>query len=271
MSAMQVPPSPNSKACLAALPVEIIEHILTDIPLRDLRSLRLASREVKGKVSGGRFKTFCTHKEADLRPHALHELSARLNPHSIESNLQDLTITGLVYVTKTQENILRLGTVPADPTDIFGQRRDALGNDTALRPRRNAASDADLKQAAHELKLLKQWQDEASLERSSGQNLQALAALLTRIAEVCTLKRLRSIKLNVAVVRYVGRRFEPKDGGAWRPIWETATHLFAVTLQALAQTGHKVDSLDAYGNVGVCSVPGFDIARTLGRFADGEE
>ncbi|KAK4542977.1 hypothetical protein LTR36_005975 [Oleoguttula mirabilis] len=236
-------PTAGLDASFDALPVEIIEHVLADVALCDIRSLRLA---------------------VDLRPHALQGLSEQLEaPDSIACNLENLTITGVLYITKSQEKILRLQTFPSDSTDVFGQRHDGLGNWTALQPKRKPAVANDLAQAEHELEVLKRWQGEVALERSTGSDLQSLMALFERIGKYGASGGLRSLKLNVVVVRFVGTRVAPKDGGAWRPIWDYAAHLFAVTLHALARTSLRVERFDVYSEVEVCSVPGFDIASTL--------
>ncbi|KAK5133205.1 hypothetical protein LTR08_008040 [Meristemomyces frigidus] len=263
-------PEPHSESSLESLPVEVIEQILTGLSLDDIRNVRLVSREMKAKASGGCFKTFCFTKEVDLRTQSLREVSALMEPGSVACELRHLTITGVLYVTMTQEKIIRLKTKPADPADIFNNKRDFIGNTMMQRPGRVLASAEDLAHAEAELNVLERWQSEAAIERCSAHDVEALTELFVRIRKYATLRRLQSLTLKVTVVRFTKQRLAPEDGGAWRQIWDTAAHTFLATLQALASAHLVIECLDAYSGLRVCSLPGFDIADTLEHIAQGK-
>ncbi|TKA82044.1 hypothetical protein B0A55_01507 [Friedmanniomyces simplex] len=253
----------DKRSTLDRLPAELVECVLLDLSLDDIRNVRLVSHGVYATASSGRFKTFCRAKTVDLRSYALAKLSERIAPGSIACNLQDLTVTGVLYVTTSLEKILRTKTVPADPTDIFGKREDALGNSTAIRPNRVSASSERMVDTQRELDVLRMCQEEAAVERSLGQDFSALVDLFTCLREHGVLHGLRSVTLDVTIERFAERRLAPKDGGAWRPIWETAAHTFQVTMRALAAARLPLQCLDAFAHVGTCSLSGFDMACVL--------
>ncbi|KAK4902926.1 hypothetical protein LTR27_000865 [Elasticomyces elasticus] len=255
---------PASQAPIERLPIEIIELILLpDLRLPDIRSVRLVSKTLCKSSSQGRFKTFCRTKSVDLRQHALQAMSRQVVPGSFACELQHLTVTGVLYITTSLEKVLRLKTIPADPTDIFGRREDALGNLTAVRPTRQDATSAQLVDAYSNLEVLRSYREDAALERSTGQDLAALIELFQHIRQHSVSKSLQSITLDVVVQRFGTCRLEPKDGGAWRPIWDMAAHTFATTLRALATADLWVDRLEVSNNVKVCSLSGFEIAEVL--------
>lgn len=202
-------------ASLESLPVEIAELILNDLPLVDIRSLRLVSRTVRDKTSQGRFKAFCNTKQVDCRVHALREVANQIYTDSVGCNIEHLKITGLVYVTKTLEKNIRLKTIPADPTDILAQRRDELGNQIWMRPSRVPADDDQLAQAKSKLEVMEQWQLESAHERSSGQDVEALVYLFERIRHYGVRRRILTIRFEIAVMRDTQGRLTPHNGGEW--------------------------------------------------------
>ncbi|KAK5732312.1 hypothetical protein LTR17_010626 [Elasticomyces elasticus] len=255
--------TPVGQAPIERLPVEIIELVLLDLKLPAIRSIRLVSKALCKLSSQGRFKTFCRTKSVDLRQHALQAMSRQIVPGSFACELQHLTITGVLYITTSLEKILRLKTVPADPTDIFGRREDALGNLTAVRPTREEATSTQLVDAYSDLELLRLYREDAALERSTGQDLAALVELFQHIKQHSVKQSLRSVTLEVVIQRVGKCRLEPKDGGAWRPIWDMAAHTFASTLRALATAELPVELFEVFNNVKVCSLSGFEIAEFL--------
>ena len=245
------------------LPVEIIEYILLDLSLDDIRHVRLTSRAVSGNASTGRFKTFCRTKDVNLRVPALCELSEMIVPGSVACGLQHLTITGVLYVTTSLEKELRTKTTPTDETDIFGQRKDALGNHTAARPARVPATAERLADTQHDLKILHFWKSDAAFDRASSRDLAALTEVFRRVREHGVLRGLESITLFVAVARSSKRRLAPKDGGGWRAIWNMAQHTLSTTVRALSSAELPVNRLDIFGYTNACSVSSYDITEAL--------
>jgi len=98
------------RSALDSLPTELIDCILGDLSLDDLRNLRLVSHGVNIAASSEHFKSFCRTKTVVLRAPALAGLKDRITPGSIAFNLQHLTITGVLSMTSSLEKILRTKT-----------------------------------------------------------------------------------------------------------------------------------------------------------------
>ncbi|KAK3072211.1 hypothetical protein LTR53_007242 [Teratosphaeriaceae sp. CCFEE 6253] len=258
----------GSSCPLESLPVEIIESILPDLSLDDIRHLRLTSRTACRNVSAGHFKTFCRRKDVNLRVPALRRMSERITRGSVASDLRHLTIIGVLYVPLSLEKVLRTKTVPADPMDIFGRRRDALGNNIATRPCRLPATDEQIAETERDLARLRAGQHEAAGDRASAEDLAALTELFTRIRAHGVARGLDSLTLSVAVARSSRTRLAPEDGGAFQPIADTAQHTLDLALRAVAASGLPLRGLDVYAAVRACSVSSHDLSRILPGIAD---
>ncbi|KAK3115465.1 hypothetical protein LTR53_005167 [Teratosphaeriaceae sp. CCFEE 6253] len=258
----------GSSCPLESLPVEIIEFILPDLSLDDIRHLRLTSQTVCRNASAGHFKTFCRRKTVDLRVPALRRMSERITRGSVASDLRHLTLTGMLYVPLSLEKVLRTKTVPADPTDTFGRRKDALGNNIATRPCRLPATDEQIAETERDLARLRAGQHEAAGDRASAEDLAALTELFTRIRAHGVARGLDSLTLSVAVARSSRTRLAPEDGGAFQPIADTAQHTLDLALRAVAASGLPLRGLDVYETVRACSVSSHDLSRILPGITD---
>ncbi|KAK0934836.1 hypothetical protein LTR29_013622 [Friedmanniomyces endolithicus] len=251
------------RSALDSLPTELVDCILGDLSLDDLRNLRLVSHGVNIAASSEHFKSFCRTKTVVLRAPALAGLKDRITPGSIACNLQLLTITGVLSITSSLEKILRTKTEPADYTGIFGIRRGARGEQTHVRPRRVPLSPESLVKRQREYEALRTRLEQAVLERSLGRDFAALVELFRRLRQHGVLHGLHSITLEVAVERFLDWRSAPRHCDAWRPICETAAHTFQTTMRALAAAELPLQRLDAFTGFGMCSLTSFDIGSML--------
>ena len=80
---------------LEALPVELIEHIVTLLDFRDIAALRLTSRTLDSKASQGSFTAFFKYKNIELTTRILQELVQVTSQSGLGCLLQHCTITGI--------------------------------------------------------------------------------------------------------------------------------------------------------------------------------
>jgi len=248
---------------LDSLPTDLIDCILADLSLDDLRNLRLVSHGVNIAASSEHFKSFCRTKTVVLSAPALARLMDRITPGSIACHLQHLNITGVLFMTSSLEKILRTKTEPADYMAIFGIRRGAHGEQAHVRPRRVPVSPESLVERQRECEALRTRLEQAALERSLGRDCSALVELFRRIRQHGVSHGLHSITLEVAVERFLDRRSAPRHCDAWRPVCETAAHTFQTTMRALAAAGLSLQRLDTFTGFSTCSLTSFDLGSML--------
>ncbi|KAK0896206.1 hypothetical protein LTR91_021545 [Friedmanniomyces endolithicus] len=242
------------RSALDSLPTELIDCILGDLSLDDLRNLRLVSHGVNIAASSEHFKSFCRTKTVVLRAPALAGLKDRITPGSIAFNLQHLTITGVLSMTSSLENILRTKT----------ERRITRVSlvTVAVRVASRHMSGQDV-YPQREYEALRTRLELAEFERSLGRDFSALVKLFRRLRQHGVLHGLHSITLEVAVERFLNWRSAPRHCDAWRPICETAAHTFQTTMRALAAAELPLQRLDAFTGFGMCSLTSFDIGSML--------
>jgi hypothetical protein len=81
---------------LEALPVELIEHIVTVLEFSDIAALRLTSRAIEAKASNGRFNSFLKTKKIDLTTKTLQRFVKATGKGQRGCLLQHCTITGII-------------------------------------------------------------------------------------------------------------------------------------------------------------------------------
>ena len=84
------------KPCLEALPIELIEHIVTFLEPRDIASLRLTSRTIENNASHGSFTSLFKHKSVELRKRALQKMVRVTSQGRLGCLLQHCTVTGVL-------------------------------------------------------------------------------------------------------------------------------------------------------------------------------
>jgi hypothetical protein len=246
------------------LPAELVHAIVDHLGLPEIRALRLASHQVKPKVTGSpRFENFCSKKQVDLSVSSLEQTAARLSSLTFECPLEHLTATGVLYVTEGLERIMREKTKPTDLEDPCAVRSDDIGN--SKNSNRIPATQDDLADAESQLLEFKQNIREAEEERATGRDLDALAALLNLIRTSCKPKRLRTLALDVNIYREKSTALPPAVGTTWRRVWEKAEHVFSTSILAWKRSGITIEQLDVFSDIEACSVQSYAVARLLDR------
>lgn len=80
---------------LEALPIELIEHIVTRLEFSDIASLRLTSRTIEAKASNGCFNSFLKHKKIELTTKTLQLFVQATEQGQRGWLLRHCTITGI--------------------------------------------------------------------------------------------------------------------------------------------------------------------------------
>lgn len=88
-------------SALEALPIELIEHIVTNLDFCDISSLRLTSRTIEDKASQFSFTTLFGRKDIGLTTTALQNFVGATGQGRLGCLLQDCTLTGIASFETT--------------------------------------------------------------------------------------------------------------------------------------------------------------------------
>lgn len=214
-----------------------------------------------GKLLESTSRASADPKNVDLRVADLEQLADLLLPGSLAaSTLEDLCITGVLFVTKSLERALRQKTVPGNCRDPMGVRRNALGNSVGAK--RVTISSEEVRRLEGELEGMKGEAEELENEQNEGRYLEALKALLEKVKSTCGLGGLRKLKLDVVVFRDPGRmRLKPAEGAMWPEVWNVAGRTFDIVTKAVSQSGIAVQEMDVFGERDSCAVQVFDLSN----------
>ncbi|KAH4113933.1 hypothetical protein HBI25_137710 [Parastagonospora nodorum] len=244
---------------ISQLPTELVEVIVGNLGLSDLRNLRLACRDVNAKVTvGRRFESFCVHKNVELRKASLNDLEARLRSPGVHQYLRHLTVTGVLLITKGLERIIREKTKPVNPEDPCGLAHDSIGNQSNYR--RTPASDSEVADAESQLAHLETQIRIEDAERSAGHDLEALADLLRTVKTHCKLAALESLTLDLVVRRDLTTSLSPALGAPLRQVWEAAQHVLCVSIQAWHRSDIMIERLHIFSETESCGVQAYAFA-----------
>ncbi|GAB7347707.1 hypothetical protein MBLNU459_g5266t1 [Dothideomycetes sp. NU459] len=86
---------------LEALPVELTERIVTLLELGDVAALRMTSRTVESKASGGSFTDYFKHKNVELTTKSLQNFVRWTTECRLSHLLQHCTIIGIIRTEAT--------------------------------------------------------------------------------------------------------------------------------------------------------------------------
>ena len=89
------------------LPIEIVEHVVGCLALKEAENIRLLCRSIQDNASDGRSKTFTT-KQVDQRMSNLDDFAEYIKPGTLPCLLENLTINRALNVTKSLGKVFRL-------------------------------------------------------------------------------------------------------------------------------------------------------------------
>lgn len=91
---------------LPDLPVEVVEAVVCNLVLDDIRNLRHVSAVLAAKASQGSFKMYFRTKHVDLTKQSLENFVEITKQGSLGSIVEDVVLVGIVNNTKGLENVL---------------------------------------------------------------------------------------------------------------------------------------------------------------------
>ncbi|KAH8680556.1 hypothetical protein BX600DRAFT_504332 [Xylariales sp. PMI_506] len=113
------------------LPVEIVEHIVSMLDVRDVASLRLVDRQLEMKASYGHFAALFKRKSVDLTTRSLQEMVYVMTHGRLGCLLEHCTITGVL-----QEDV----SPSVDDTENLRLLTEAFANLKSLSPKGGLAT-----------------------------------------------------------------------------------------------------------------------------------
>lgn len=211
------------KSSLQALPIELIECIVTLLELRDVSSLRLTCGTLEDKASQGSFIEYFKRKNVELTTRTLEDMVRVTNPgRRLGCFLQHCTITGIArgyHETTTRTTSMTRAT-----------RAMTLG-----------LADKGPTEHHHLQRLLTE----------AFRNLKQHHGLKGGLASLC----FRVTARIHGVVDGELTTTKPDKFRSWRAVWEAARQTFNVAMAALYESQLPVDEhLDVFGSLNGCSL-----------------
>lgn len=248
-------------ASLQTLPVELVESIVCLCDVKDIGSLRHASRTLRSKASTGHYQKFFMMKRVDLELKDLVELEGATRHGGLPSCIQHLTITGIVYNTSMLEEMVR-----RTSTAKFERIRRVYPNKKGSSRYGEYGDSYDFAKANQRLSDLRMRQQAQFRDVMSAFMVGTLVAVFRNLRQHGRNGGLRSLKLDMAVYRDLTERAQTEtgpEGGDWEQIWAMATTTLSVTLASLVKSGITVESLDFFSTINRCSVAANDLTACL--------
>jgi hypothetical protein len=235
MESLEVRQSPLS--ILMDLPEELLEGILEHLSLQDIISVRLANRELARRCVGRRFEYFISQKATDLTGESIASLLELAN-HPFGALVKCLIINAVYYDSVQVSRIIRWG---------VGSRAFELMDPNAF------YTEEDVGKARQDINWLKYRQRQHLNRMKSGEAITQLTTLLK------ALTGLQEISLDAYTLRRPNMRVATSRCADIRPIFSSASRVFAATMVAIARSGVSIKKLSVFKDTGMCSVQSNDV------------
>ncbi len=119
-------------------------------------------------------------------------------------------------------------------------------------------SEAELAETAANVDILEQRKGDQVNAARSGSDLVVLTAVLRKASN------LRKVTLEAGMYRHPETRLAvSKARNLWPRVWEKATHVYLITMLAIAQSRPAIEELHVYGGRWGCSVLGYDVHASV--------
>ncbi|GME66495.1 hypothetical protein BO85DRAFT_514174 [Neofusicoccum parvum] len=159
---------------LSSVPVELLQHITSSLPLQDVLALRLTDRAVSAKVTDKRFEQCFVERTCDLSTRSLEALSAIAAHPTLGSVVQKITLVTAITDEVASKRIVETG-------------YKSIGR-TPKRPTIDVkCTDAEVAAAQEALDTLQETKADRERLRSSGNDLAILTDVFTRLGKLVTL------------------------------------------------------------------------------------
>ncbi|GIZ49487.1 hypothetical protein CKM354_001251700 [Cercospora kikuchii] len=220
------------------LPPEIVEQVVTQLPLYDIGSLRLTSRILACNATQDHFKANFYSKSVELTERSLQRFAVAATAGGLVHKLRHLTLVAPVYNTLELEANINRSAIPIPKWDNDGMlERITLEN----------VADEDLQEMVQELETLRQQRSEHSLFTDRGGHVALLSQALGKLkADGFSLQAMTA---EVAVYRIDATTpLLPIYGGGWKHIWAAAKTALEAIFGSVARCGLQVQRLNLFNS-----------------------
>lgn len=212
---------------LDALPTELVEAILDQLGLSDIKALRLVNRSWRTRgLNFHHFFACLKHRTTDLSEDSLRRLGDLAAHPTLGKAVSTVTILAAVPDVEAVERIVR-----------------AVEQETP----RSTISGEDLAGFRWNLEWLKA-QEAAQLSEEANH-----AALESLTSAFRSFGQLDQIKLDAGLL-YGPNQLVAIKWPKWHPIWERASRVHHLALSAIAQSGIRLGMLDLYRQARHCYI-----------------
>lgn len=200
---------------LEKFPPEIFEGVAQHLNLPDTRRLRLASRRICTLATQGTFKGHFVNRNVRITETDLTSLVESTRPGQLGCLIENLTLTGLAIDTSL------LQTISEEKARWTIESTGPISSST-----QHTLTPEELTKVSDDLRSLKWRKDNYMMLKVDGVFPSLLTKALGNIVANGKLGRLRSLTLDVAVLREDDVTEEsPLVGGAWKVIWVSISRM----------------------------------------------
>lgn len=244
-------------ASLEALPVELIERVVTSLETEEAGVLRLVCRELRDKASQGVYLNLFTDRSVDVTGDGLAALTEALSRNGLPRQLRNLTLVAVVYNPRTE----RMRS-PASSSDGWSPASQSMLHREDC-PRKFKLATADRRFAARrEVAELRLQQAKHQFNVETGAYFDLLASTFESLKAKCAKAGLDSLTLTVAVQTSKKLRFSP-DAMELRYAATEESQLLAVTMHAITTTHLPIKHFDIFSKTRMCSIASTELAAWL--------
>ncbi|KAF2443441.1 hypothetical protein P171DRAFT_432698 [Karstenula rhodostoma CBS 690.94] len=225
-------------------PPEIIEHVVQHLSLPEIQNLRLGSRQLAALATQDTFKSHFVNKNVRITEADLNAFVESSTQGGLGRLLENLTLTGVAIDLTRLQKAFEEGALWV----TWSNRPISALTQHKFTPEELAKAEDDYFQLQRRL-------DNFVLLQETGVISNLLTQAFWNIAVHGKLRRLRSLTLDVAVLRDdAATETRPLNGGDWRIIWKTASDCFEIAMTSLAGSKLHIDKLDVFESTTRCSL-----------------
>ncbi|TFK35489.1 hypothetical protein BDQ12DRAFT_714712 [Crucibulum laeve] len=212
------------------MPPELMGHMVQDLGLTDIRSLRLSCRELCEK-SSHRFKTFLAHQKTNLSEESLRILVEISQHIDFAPCVQSITILATIYSTTQLDKIIETGTRHvAEQAGMF----------TCTTTVECTQEELEVAKADRGL-ILQKIADQEHVQ-TAGIDTSMLGAIFHNLKPVPL-----ALSFEVNIQKDIDERRPARFCSDLSQLWKRTSHTFIATMAAVVRSGLILNALRVYG------------------------
>lgn len=194
---------------IETFPSEIIEQVARHLSLSDIGNLRLGSRQLAALATQDRFKSHFVNKTVRIIKADLDGFVELSKPGGLGCLVENLTLTGVAIDITRLQSTLEGGVIWVTES-----------NGTISSSTEHKCTRQELAKVEDDILCLKRRRENFILLKETGVYSGLLIKALRNVAAHGKLQRLRSLTLDVVVLREdAATETPPRNGGDWKIIW----------------------------------------------------